>query len=225
MAEEKKVISFLQEFNQACSEIGRNPEEVIILGASKSQDISSIASAFKIGIKHFGENFLQEAEPKIKGLDAFPSWHFIGSIQSRKAKKISSLFQWVQTVDRLKVAEKLNKHRSPELGKLNVCIQVNPDHEKNKSGIPLAECEKLLAELLKLDQLRVRGIMSIPRATNNFKQQRKVFGKIRSCFESLKDIYPELDTLSMGMSGDYKAAILEGSTMIRIGTGIFGQRE
>ena len=99
------------------------------------------------------------------------------------------------------------------------------EEQEEKSGIPLAECEKLLAELLKLDQLRVRGIMSIPRATNNFKQQRKVFGRIRSCFESLKDIYPELDTLSMGMSGDYKAAILEGSTMIRIGTGIFGQRE
>ena len=225
MAEEEKAISFLKEFSQTCFEIGKSPEDIIILGASKSQDINSIESAFNLGIKHFGENFLQESEHKIKGLKASPTWHFIGSVQSRKAKKISSLFQWVQTLDRLKVAKKLNENRPQYMGKLNVCIQVNPDNEKNKSGIPLSDCEGFLSELLKLDQLKVRGIMSIPKATNNFRQQRRVFGKIRSCFENLKDSYPELDTLSMGMSGDYKAAILEGSTMIRIGTSIFGQRK
>ena len=132
MAEEEKAISFLKEFSQTCFEIGKNPEDIIILGASKSQDINSIESAFNLGIKHFGENFLQESEHKIKGLKASPTWHFIGSVQSRKAKKISSLFQWVQTLDRLKVAKKLNENRPQYMGKLNVCIQVNPDNEKNK---------------------------------------------------------------------------------------------
>ena len=177
------------------------------------------------GIQHFGENFLQEAEPKILKIGDIPTWHFIGAIQSRKAKKIASLFDWVQTIDRIKVAKKLNQHRPLEMNKLNVCVQVNPDNEEHKSGIPLSDCKKFISELVQLERLEVRGLMSIPKATKDFEQQRKVFGRIRSCFEDLKSTYPQLDTLSIGMSGDYEAAILEGSTMIRIGTKIFGGRD
>ena len=225
MGKPEKLNSFLLELNKICERTGKNSEDLTVLGASKSQEIDSIELALAGGIQHFGENFLQEAEPKILKIGDIPTWHFIGAIQSRKAKKIASLFDWVQTVDRIKVAKKLNQHRPLEMNKLNVCVQVNPDNEEHKSGIPLSDCKKFISELVQLERLEVRGLMSIPKATKDFEQQRKVFGRIRSCFEDLKSTYPQLDTLSMGMSGDYEAAILEGSTMIRIGTKIFGERD
>ena len=224
MAQPQKLDPLFSEIKEICDRIGKNFEDLTILGASKNQEIGAIKLAFKKGIEHFGENFLQEAEPKILKIGAIPTWHFIGAIQSRKAKKIASLFDWVQTVDRIKVAKKLNQYRPLGMNKLNVCVQVNPDNEEDKSGIPLSDCNKFISDLAQLERLEVRGLMSIPKATKDFQQQRKVFGRIRSCFEDLKATYPELDTISMGMSGDYEAAILEGSTMIRIGTKIFGER-
>ncbi len=224
MGKREKLKFFVSELNKVCERAGKNSRDLTILGASKSQEVDSIETALIEGIHHFGENFLQEAEPKILKMGGTPTWHFIGTIQSRKAKKIASLFDWVQTVDRIEVAEKLNHHRPSELNKLNICVQVNPDNEEHKSGIPLSDCHKFISELVQLERLEVRGLMSIPKATKDFVQQRKVFGRIRSCFEDLKSTYPQLDTLSMGMSGDYEAAILEGSTMIRIGTKIFGKR-
>ena len=224
MGKPEKLKLFLSEINKICEQTGKKSGDLTILGASKSQRINSIEKALSEGVHHFGENFLQEAEPKILEIGNIPTWHFIGAIQSRKAKKIASLFDWVQTIDRIKVAKKLNQHRPLELNKLNVCVQVNPDNEEHKSGIPLSDCKKFISELVLLERLEVRGLMSIPKATKDFEQQRKVFGRIRSCFEDLQSIYPQLDTLSMGMSGDYEAAILEGSTMIRIGTKIFGER-
>ena len=224
MGKPEKLKLFLSEINKICDQTGKKSGDLTILGASKSQRINSIEQALSEGVHHFGENFLQEAEPKILEIGNRPTWHFIGAIQSRKAKKIASLFDWVQTIDRIKVAKKLNQHRPLELNKLNVCVQVNPDNEEHKSGIPLSDCKKFISELVLLERLEVRGLMSIPKATKDFEQQRRVFGRIRSCFEDLKSIYPQLDTLSMGMSGDYEAAILEGSTMIRIGTKIFGER-
>ena len=224
MGKREKLKFFVSELNKVCERAGKNSRDLTILGASKSQEVDSIETALIEGIHHFGENFLQEAEPKILKMGGTPTWHFIGTIQSRKAKKIASLFDWVQTVDRIEVAEKLNHHRPSELNKLNICVQVNPDNEEHKSGIPLSDCHKFISELVQLERLEVRGLMSIPKATKDFEQQRKVFGRIRSCFEDLQSIYPQLDTLSMGMSGDYEAAILEGSTMIRIGTKIFGER-
>ena len=222
---EKKVRYFMEEVGQICTKSGRELKDILVIGASKSQELISIESARLGGISHFGENFLQEAEPKISTLSPNLSWHFIGSIQSRKAKKISSLFQWVQTVDRLKVAKKLDEHRPGKYGKLNICVQVNAECEESKSGISLEDCEEFISELTQLRKLKVRGLMAIPRAYNDHKQQREVFAKIRSKFEELKIIFPRLDTLSMGMSGDYRAAILEGTTMLRIGTGIFGERK
>jgi hypothetical protein len=224
MGKPEKLNLFLSEINKICEQTGKKSGDLTVLGASKSQRINSIEQALSEGVHHFGENFLQEAEPKILEIGNRPTWHFIGAIQSRKAKKIASLFDWVQTIDRIKVAKKLNQHRPLELNKLNVCVQVNPDNEEHKSGIPLSDCKKFISELVLLERLEVRGLMSIPKATKDFEQQRRVFGRIRSCFEDLKSIYPQLDTLSMGMSGDYEAAILEGSTMIRIGTKIFGER-
>ena len=224
MGKPEKLNLFLSEINKICEQTGKKSGDLTVLGASKSQRINSIEQALSEGVHHFGENFLQEAEPKILKIGNRPTWHFIGAIQSRKAKKIASLFDWVQTIDRIKVAKKLNQHRPLELNKLNVCVQVNPDNEEHKSGIPLSDCKKFISELVLLERLEVRGLMSIPKATKDFEQQRRVFGRIRSCFEDLKSIYPQLDTLSMGMSGDYEAAILEGSTMIRIGTKIFGER-
>ena len=224
MGKPEKLNLFLSEINKICEQTGKKSGDLTVLGASKSQRINSIEQALSEGVHHFGENFLQEAEPKILEIGNIPTWHFIGAIQSRKAKKIASLFDWVQTIDRIKVAKKLNQHRPLELNKLNVCVQVIPDNEEHKSGIPLSDCKKFISELVLLERLEVRGLMSIPKATKDFEQQRRVFGRIRSCFEDLKSIYPQLDTLSMGMSGDYEAAILEGSTMIRIGTKIFGER-
>jgi len=224
MGKPEKLKLFLSEINKICEQTGKKSGDLTILGASKSQRIDLIKKALNEGVHHFGENFLQEAEPKILEIGNIPTWHFIGAIQSRKAKKIASLFDWVQTIDRIKVAKRLNQHRPLELNKLNVCVQVNPDNEEHKSGIPLSDCKKFISELVLLERLEVRGLMSIPKATKDFEQQRKVFGRIRSCFEDLQSIYPQLDTLSMGMSGDYEAAILEGSTMIRIGTKIFGER-
>ena len=225
MGKPEKLKLFLSEINKICEQTGGKSGDLTILGASKSQRINSIEKALSEGVDHFGESFLQEAEPKILEIGNIPTWHFIGAIQSRKAKKIASLFDWVQTIDRIKVAKKLNQHRPLELNKLNVCVQVNPDNEEHKSGILLSDCKKFISELVLLERLEVRGLMSIPKATKDFEQQRKVFGRIRSCFEDLKSTYPQLDTLSMGMSGDYEAAILEGSTMIRIGTKIFGERD
>ena len=221
---EKNVKSFLEEVNRLCAEAQRNPDKLVVIGASKSHQITSIKSAYIAGIENFGENFLQEAEVKISSINPSPCWHFIGSIQSKKAKKIASLFHWVHTVDRMKVAELLNKHRPLELGKLNICVQVNLDNEASKSGIGIEESKEFISNLKQLSMLKVRGLMAIPKATKEYHHQREVFARIRLKFEDLKKTFPYLDTLSMGMSDDYKAAILEGTTMIRIGTRIFGKR-
>ena len=180
--------------------------------------------ALDLGISNFGENRLQESEAKIDTLGNTVCWHFIGSIQSKKAKKISSLFDWVQTVDRIKIAKILNENRPESMNRLNICIQVNPDGEKTKSGVSLEGCEDLIEEMLPYKRLKIRGIMSIPKPCGSFKLQREGFARIHSCFKQLKQKYPQLDTLSTGMSGDYEAAIIEGSNMIRIGTRLFGER-
>ena len=140
MGKPEKLKFFLAELNKTCERTGKNSEDLTILGASKSQAIDSIEKALSEGIQHFGENFLQEAEQKILKIGDIPTWHFIGAIQSRKAKKIAPLFDWVQTIDRIKVAKKLNQHRPLEMNKLNVCVQVNPDNEEHKSGIHLSDC-------------------------------------------------------------------------------------
>ena len=215
---------FLELKQKTCNESGRESSEVIAIGASKTQSVQSIRQAYEGGITNFGENYLQEAEGKISQLPSDITWHFIGVIQSKKSKKIARMFDWVHTIDRIEIAQLLNNARPEELGKLNVCVQVNLDKEKSKSGIDLEEVDDFLWEIQNLDNLTVRGLMAIPKPKDNEKQKLS-FKKIKNKFNELKKNYNGLDTLSMGMSADYEEAIAEGSTMIRIGTNLFGPRQ
>ena len=195
------------------------------MGASKSQTIEDIEKAYENGISHFGENYLQEAESKIKKIRKKIIWHFIGSIQTRKTKKIASLFDWVHTVDSLKIAERLNEARPSFKGPLNVCLQVNIDNEKTKSGVLKEEIDDFLTTLITLKNIKTRGLMIIPKPRQTAKEQSEIFLDLKLKLNSLKSKFPELDTLSMGMSSDYLVAIQEGATIVRIGTGIFGARK
>ena len=195
------------------------------MGASKSQKIEDIEKAYENGISHFGENYLQEAESKIKKIRKNIIWHFIGSIQTRKTKKIASLFDWVHTVDSLKIAERLNEARPSFKGPLNVCLQVNIDNEKTKSGVLKEEIDDFLTTLITLKNIKTRGLMIIPKPRQTAKEQSEIFLDLKLKLNSLKSKFPELDTLSMGMSSDYLVAIQEGATIVRIGTGIFGARK
>lgn len=215
---------FLELKQKTCNESGRESSEVIVIGASKTQSIQSIRQAYEGGITNFGENYLQEAEKKISQLPSDITWHFIGAIQSKKSKKIARMFDWVHTIDRVEIAQLLNSARPKELEKLNVCVQVNLDREESKSGINLEEVDNFLLEIESLDNLTVRGLMVIPKPKDN-ERQRLSFKKIKNKFNELKKNYNELDTLSMGMSADHQEAIAEGSTMIRIGTNLFGPRQ
>ena len=215
---------FLELKQKTCNDSGRESSEVIAIGASKTQSVQSICQAYEGGITNFGENYLQEAEKKISQLPSDITWHFIGAIQSKKSKKIARMFDWVHTIDRVEIAQLLNSARPKELEKLNVCVQVNLDREESKSGINLEEVDNFLLEIESLDNLNVRGLMVIPKPKDN-ERQRMSFKKIKNKFNELKKNYNELDTLSMGMSADYQEAIAEGSTMIRIGTNLFGPRQ
>ena len=203
----------------------RNPEEIILMGASKSQTVEQIEQAYENGVFHFGENYLQEAETKISKIKKNIIWHFIGSIQTKKTKKIARLFDWVHTVDSLKIAEKLNDARPSSRGPLNICLQVNIDNEETKSGILKEEIDDFLTSLTSLKNIKTRGLMIIPKPRHTAEEQSEVFSDLRLKLDSLKSKFPELDTLSMGMSSDYLVAIQEGATILRIGTGIFGARK
>jgi len=218
----KRVLKEIDE----CMDAGvGNSRSITLIGASKSQTIEKIREAYKAGLRHFGENYLQEAEEKIINLELNPTWHFIGAIQSRKAKKISQLFDWVHTVDSYKVAEKLNDSRPSSMNPLNICVQLNIDNEETKSGVSPDELESFIGELQYLNNLIVRGLMVIPMQRDDEYEQRKVFKKVKDIYYNLVNKGYDLDTLSMGMSSDFAAAIKEGATMIRVGTSIFGLRE
>ena len=208
-----------------CNLSKRSVEDVVLIGASKSQTIKKIFEAYEDGIKNFGENYLQEAEEKITQLDQDIVWHFIGSIQSRKAKKIAEIFDWVHTIDSFKVADKLNSARPKSKGVLNACLQINIDDEESKSGVKIENLEELIQKSEALENIKIRGLMVIPRPRDSEEEQRKVFRKVKEIYDSLIRKGHKLDTLSMGMTSDYGVAIQEGATMIRIGTGIFGPRK
>tara|TARA_Y100001970_G_scaffold288855_1_gene417399 strand:+ start:74155 stop:74823 length:669 start_codon:yes stop_codon:yes gene_type:complete len=203
----------------------KTSDELIILGASKSQDLEAIDIAYQAGIKHFGENYLQEAEKKIEKANQNIVWHFIGSIQSNKVKRIASLFQWVHSLENINIAKKLDKYRPPDLGLLNACVQINVDKEDSKSGISIESAYEIIQKAQTLKNLKIRGIMAIPAQRNNLSDQRRAFSKIKNDFLRLQKEFPNLDTLSMGMSQDYEAALKEDATIIRLGTLIFGKRE
>ena len=214
-----------QDIEENCKLSGRKTDEIILIGASKAQTIKSIKEAYESGLTHFGENYLQEAEEKIENLSKDLVWHYIGSIQSRKAKRIAEIFDWVHTVDSVKVAMKLNNARPKSRGFLNVCLQINIDNEESKSGLDLKEIDSFIAQTKTLENLKVRGLMVIPKPRENLGEQKEIFGMVKNIFLELNEKGNSCDTLSMGMSSDYAAAIQEGATMVRVGTGIFGPRK
>ncbi|AUD77856.1 YggS family pyridoxal phosphate-dependent enzyme [Kangiella profundi] len=199
---------------------------VQLIAVSKRHSAESIKEAFAAGQRDFGENQVQEAVDKISALsDLDINWHMIGAIQSRKCKDIAQHFDWVQSVDRLKVANKLNEHRSENQAPLNVLIQVNLFGEEQKAGVDAESCKQLAAAIMQLPKLRLRGLMAIPPKQTEPQAQLQQFEQIHQLYQELQNLYPQIDTLSMGMSGDFEQAILAGSTMIRLGTAIFGARD
>lgn len=220
----ENIQKIILDIKENCNLSKRSVEDVILIGASKSQTIEKIIVAYEEGIKNFGENYLQEAEEKISKLDQDIIWHFIGSIQSRKAKRIAEIFDWVHTIDSFKVAEKLNSSRPKSKGALNACLQLNIDDEESKSGLKIENLEEIIKKIEALQNLKIRGLMVIPKPRDSKEEQRQVFRKVKEIYDSLIRQGHNFDTLSMGMTSDYGVAIQEGATMIRIGTGIFGPR-
>lgn len=214
-----------QRINHAEQQYGRVVGAVKLLAVSKTQSAEKIRIAFAAGQPLFGENYLQEALAKQAQLmDLAIEWHFIGPIQSNKTRLIAAHFNWVHTVSRIEIAKKLNNQRPTPLTPLNICIQVNVSGEQTKEGILPEQVEQFAAQIINLPNLCWRGLMTIPAPTLDVMQQRQQFAKMQQLFASLKQRYPLLDTLSMGMSADLDAAIAEGATMLRIGTAIFGKR-
>jgi len=198
---------------------------VTLLAVSKTHTINKIIEAFQAGQRDFGENYLQEAVDKITALNDYDiCWHYIGPIQSNKTAKIAEHFDWVHSVDRIKIARRLSDQRPAQLPPINICIQVNISHEPNKSGVLPDELPELLNQVNDLSGVKLRGLMCIPAKVDDFDEQRLAFHKMQQLYQQQKQTYPGLDTLSMGMSADLEAAIAEGSTMVRVGTDIFGTR-
>jgi len=196
-----------------------------LLAVSKTWSADTLKEAYLAGQRSFGENYLQEALIKVNTLsDLDIEWHFIGPIQSNKTKEIAHNFDWVQSIDRIKIAQRLSTQRPKAHANLNVCIQVNIDNEANKSGVHSDNVLDLAQQIAQFDNLMLRGLMIIPKNTDNPNEKRHSFQKAHHLFIQLSEMYPSVDTLSMGMSGDMKLAISEGSTMVRVGTALFGQR-
>ncbi|HEY0722357.1 MAG TPA: YggS family pyridoxal phosphate-dependent enzyme [Gammaproteobacteria bacterium] len=204
---------------------GRAPGSVALLAVSKTRSADELRACAALGQRSFGENYLQEALGKIAQLADLPiEWHFIGPIQSNKCRDIAAHFDWVHSVDRLKIARLLNDHRPANRTPLNICIQVNVSGEASKSGCSLADLPTLAEAAATLPQLRLRGLMAIPAPAESFAAQAQPLRRLREAFEDLQQRGHLLDTLSMGMSDDLEAAIAEGSTLVRIGTALFGPR-
>ena len=223
------IISRLQvvraRIRAALQAAGRDPDTVQLVAVSKTLPADAIREAFAAGQRDFGENYLQEALPKMKALADLPLiWHFIGPIQSNKTRPIAEYFTWVHSVERAKIAERLARARPAASGPLQVCIQVNVSGEDSKSGVAREEAPGLARFIAGLPQLRLRGLMAIPEPTSDAALHHARFAGLRELRDELNAEGLELDTLSMGMSEDLEAAIAEGATMVRVGTAIFGNR-
>jgi len=205
---------------------GRSVDSVTLLAVSKGQSSAAIDSAASAGIEHFGENFLQESLPKIEALaDRELTWHFIGRLQANKTRPVTENFAWVHAVDRFKIAERLSAQRPYHAPPLNVCLQLHVGGEASKGGVESTEMRTLASQVSALPRLRLRGLMCMPPAESEVARQRQWFRETRQVFDYLNEHGFGLDTLSMGTTADFEAAILEGSTLVRIGTAIFGPRE
>jgi len=212
-----------ERIGRACRASGRAESAVTLIAVSKTRAPAAIRAANAAGITDIGENYCQEALEKIAALADLPlTWHFIGPLQSNKTRAIAEHFAWVHSVDRLKLAQRLAAQRPPQLPPLNICVQVNIDDEASKSGVPPSELPALLEAIMTLPQLRVRGLMAIPQPQAD--ANRAAFIQMRALLAQQQQRWPQLDTLSMGMSADFDSAIEEGATLIRVGTDIFGAR-
>jgi PLP dependent protein len=211
---------------QAALAAGRDAAAISLLAVSKTMPASAIREAYNAGQKAFGENYLQEALNKMQELTDLPlEWHFIGPIQSNKTRLIAENFSWVHSVDRLKIAERLSEQRPANLPPLNVCLQVNVSGETSKSGIQPEEAVTVATAIARLPHLKLRGLMAIPAPAAGITEQHAPFTKLRNILIILNNLELNLDTLSMGMSHDLSAAIIEGATIVRVGTAIFGNRQ
>lgn len=219
-----RLAALQERIRTAALAAGREPTSIRLLAVSKTQPATTIQQAYDAGLRAFGENYVQEALAKQPLLPADIEWHCIGPLQSNKSKPVAEHFGWCQSVDSLKLAERLARQRPAGMAPLQVCIQLKLGDEDSKSGIAVGEAAALADAIAALPSLRLRGVMTIPPPSDDVSQQRRWFAEARHCFEQLQRFHAGLDTLSMGMSGDLEAAIAEGSTLIRVGTALFGAR-
>lgn len=221
-----KLHSVRARISSACEAAGRSAGDVVLLAVSKTFGPDAVRQAHGAGQRAFGENYIQEAVEKIALLrDLGLEWHCIGPIQSNKTRLVAENFAWAHTVDRLKIAQRLSEQRPQGLAPLQVCIQVNVDGGSTKSGVSPDEALSLALEVSRLPGLKLRGLMSIPEPQDGFAAQKAVHAKAREVFEQWQAAGLDVDTLSLGMTGDLEAAVAAGSTMVRVGTAIFGGRD
>ncbi len=224
-----RIQSVRERVRMAARESGRNENDILLLAVTKTHDMTAIKEAMDCGIFCFGENYVQEGVEKISKVTNAPiEWHFLGPLQSNKTRIVAYHFDWVHSLDRIKVAERLSKQRPPTLPPLNVCIQVNLDNQPTKTGLQSNTVASMIHHIISLPQIKVRGLMAIPEPRQTHNEQRKIFAQLSCLKEEINirlDKSQKLDTLSMGMSSDLEAAIQEGSTIVRVGTDIFGPRK
>ena len=221
----KNVTTIYEQIAAEAQRFNRATKSVTLLAVSKTRTPEAILAVAEQGQQDFGENYLQEALEKIKILKEHQLvWHFIGTIQSNKTADIAQNFDWVHTVEREKIARRLNEQRPETLAPLNVCIEVNISGETTKSGVTLEELPGLAKLITAMPKLHLRGLMALPAPTNDFEAQRKPFRQLAEALKQLQGDGMELDTLSIGTTADYKAAIAEGASIVRLGTAIFGER-
>jgi pyridoxal phosphate enzyme (YggS family) len=212
--------------DESARDAGRSPDALSLLAVSKRQPVEKVLEAVAAGQRDFGENTVQEGIDKVtKLVDEELTWHFIGHLQSNKTRPVAEHFDWVHTIDRLKTARRLSEQRPESLGNLNVCIQVNVDDEAAKSGVACNDVLELARGIVTMPRLVLRGLMCLPAIRSGFEEQRVPFARLREIGEMLRAEGFAIDTLSMGMTDDFRAAVFEGATIVRIGTALFGPRD
>lgn len=227
---EQNLQQVTERISQTARQCGRDPQEITLLAVSKTKPVTAIEEAIRAGQTAFGENYVQEGIEKIgyfqqKTDTPALSWHFIGPLQSNKSRLVAEHFDWLHTLDRPQLAQRLNNQRPTALAPLNVLIQINISGEESKSGILPADLTALADQVAELSRLRLRGLMAIPAPEEDYQRQLAVFCRMAVIFDALRQRHPDADTLSLGMTDDMPAAIVAGSTLVRIGTAIFGARD
>ncbi len=227
---EDRLKTVRQRLVDAAQGAGRPPESVTLIAVSKTFPASAVEVAYRAGLREFGENYVQEGVEKVIYFrEHHPEdpgiWHFIGPLQSNKSRLVAEHFDWMHTVDRLKIAQRLSAQRPAAMAPLNVLIEVNVDGEETKSGVSPEQALDLAREVMKLPNLKLRGFMTIPAPAQTLEAQRRPFARLRELLALAQKEFPALDTLSMGMSADMPAAILEGATLVRVGSALFGPRD